>query len=129
VGPHLRRSNEATGPMETLNIADQVEFSAARQVRKRLVMAERIEMEMVCYEPGQCTVEHHHVGQDEIFHILEGKGTVTVAGEIVPVKAGSVVYIPADVKHSVETGDTRLIMVFFKSPGRSARKSEKAGQS
>ncbi|HUT50334.1 MAG TPA: cupin domain-containing protein [Alphaproteobacteria bacterium] len=109
--------------METFSIADKVEFSDARQVRKRLVMSERIEMEMVCYEPGQQTVEHHHVGQDEIFHILEGGGTVLVAGEPVPVSAGSVVFIPADVKHSVETSDTRLVMVFFKSPGRSARKS------
>ena len=109
--------------METLNIGEQVEFSDARQVRKRLVMSERIEMEMVCYEPGQRTVEHHHVGQDEIFHILEGEGTVMVADEAVPVSAGSVVYIPADVKHSVETGDTRLIMVFFKSPGRSSKRS------
>jgi quercetin dioxygenase-like cupin family protein len=109
--------------METLNIGDEIEFNDARQIRKRLVMSERIEMEMVCYEPGQRTVEHHHVGQDEIFHILEGEGTVMVADEAVPVSAGSVVYIPSEVRHSVETGDTRLIMVFFKSPGRSGKRS------
>jgi quercetin dioxygenase-like cupin family protein len=111
--------------METLKIGDQVEFDGDRRVRKRLVMSERIEMEMVCYEPGQQTAEHHHIGQDEIFHILEGKGTMMVGGEPVPVSAGSVVYVPAEVKHSVEPVDTRMVIVFFKSPGRASKRSGK----
>jgi len=112
--------------METLNIADEIEYSDARQVRKRLIMAEKVEVELVCYEPGQSTVEHHHVGQDEIYYFTEGEGSVTVDGETAPVKAGSVVYVPADAKHSVQAGDTRLVLVFFKSPGRTRKRSKAA---
>jgi quercetin dioxygenase-like cupin family protein len=112
--------------METLKIDDLVEFDEARRVRKRLVMSERIEMEMVCYEPGQNTAEHHHVGQDEIFHILEGEGTFVVDGETVPVSAGSVIYVPAESKHAVETGETRLVIVFFKGPGRAALRAKRS---
>jgi len=111
--------------METLNIADELEFSDARQVRKRLIMSEMIEAELVCYEPGQQTVEHHHVGQDEIYFFPEGEGSVTVDDETIPVKGGSVVYVPADAKHSVQAGDTRLVLVFFKAPGRRRKRAAK----
>lgn len=48
--------------LETLNLDDLIEFEPMRRVRKRLILSERIEAELVCYEPGQGTVEHHHLG-------------------------------------------------------------------
>ena len=37
---------------------------------------------------------HFHHAQEEMFVILEGVGSLRVAGEMVPVKAGDVVFIP-----------------------------------
>jgi uncharacterized cupin superfamily protein len=37
---------------------------------------------------------HYHHAQEEMFVILEGRGTLRVAGESVPVRAGDVVFIP-----------------------------------
>jgi uncharacterized cupin superfamily protein len=37
---------------------------------------------------------HFHHAQEELFVILEGEGSLRVAGEMVPVKAGDVVFIP-----------------------------------
>ena len=37
---------------------------------------------------------HLHHAQEEMFVILEGEGTLRVAGEIMPVRAGDVVFIP-----------------------------------
>ncbi|HET7527495.1 MAG TPA: cupin domain-containing protein [Burkholderiaceae bacterium] len=37
---------------------------------------------------------HFHRAQEEMFVILEGEGSLRVAGEMVPVKAGDVVFIP-----------------------------------
>jgi uncharacterized cupin superfamily protein len=37
---------------------------------------------------------HLHHAQEEMFVILEGEGSLRVAGEMVPVKAGDVVFIP-----------------------------------
>lgn len=37
---------------------------------------------------------HFHHAQEEMFVILEGEGSLRVAGEMVPVRAGDVVFIP-----------------------------------
>ena len=37
---------------------------------------------------------HYHLAQEEMFVILEGTGTLRVAGEMLPVRAGDVVAIP-----------------------------------
>jgi len=113
--------------MQTLALSDLIEFEADKRIRKRLVMADRIESELVCYAPGQATVEHHHVGQDEIFYIVEGSGAITVDGETTRVSAGSMVLAPAETKHSVRCDpDSNMVMMFFKAPGRSARNANKA---
>jgi uncharacterized cupin superfamily protein len=42
---------------------------------------------------------HFHRAQEEMFIILEGEGSLRVAGEMVPVRAGDVVFIPAGPKY------------------------------
>lgn len=37
---------------------------------------------------------HYHLAQEEMFVILEGEGTLRVAGQMVPVRQGDVVVIP-----------------------------------
>lgn len=45
--------------------------------------------------PGKRSCPYHfHHAQEELFVILEGEGSLRVAGEMVPVKAGDVVFIP-----------------------------------
>ena len=47
-------------------------------------------------EPGmRACPYHYHLAQEELFVVLEGEGTLRVAGEMVPVRAGDVVFIPA----------------------------------
>jgi uncharacterized cupin superfamily protein len=46
-------------------------------------------------EPGKIGCPYHyHLAQEEMFVILEGEGTLRVAGERVPVRAGDVIVIP-----------------------------------
>ena len=47
-------------------------------------------------EPGKrgCPYHFHHA-QEEMFVVLEGAGTLRVADEMIPVKAGDVMFIPA----------------------------------
>ncbi len=104
------------------NLKDLVEFQPGGKVRKRVFITDKIEMELVCYEPGTNTVEHHHLGQDEIFMIMEGTGTITIGGEPVRVGPGSLVFAPADIKHGIEPDkEGRMVMVFVKAPGRASR--------
>jgi len=45
--------------------------------------------------PGKRSCRYHyHLAQEEMFVILEGEGTLRVAGEHVPVHAGDVIFIP-----------------------------------
>lgn len=46
--------------------------------------------------PGKRGCPYHlHHAQEEMFVILEGSGTLRVAGELLPVKPGDVIFIPA----------------------------------
>lgn len=45
--------------------------------------------------PGKIVCPYHyHLAQEEMFVVLQGQGHLRVAGEMVPVKAGDVVFIP-----------------------------------
>lgn len=45
--------------------------------------------------PGMRSCPYHfHYAQEEMFVILEGSGTLRVAGEMLPVRAGDVLFIP-----------------------------------
>jgi uncharacterized cupin superfamily protein len=46
---------------------------------------------------------HFHHAQEEMFVVLEGAGTLRVADEMIPVKAGDVIFIPAgpDYPHQI----------------------------
>ena len=45
--------------------------------------------------PGKRACPYHfHYAQEEMFIVLEGEGTLRVAGEMLPIRAGDVVFIP-----------------------------------
>jgi len=45
--------------------------------------------------PGMRSCPYHfHHAQEEMFVVIEGSGTLRVAGELVPLRAGDVVFIP-----------------------------------
>lgn len=47
-------------------------------------------------EPGKRACPYHlHHAQEEMFIVVEGEGTLRVADEMLPLKAGDVVFIPA----------------------------------
>jgi uncharacterized cupin superfamily protein len=59
-------------------------------------------------EPGKIGCPYHyHLAQEEMFVILEGEGTLRVAGERLPVRAGDVIVIPPGPEyphHLINTG-------------------------
>ncbi len=104
--------------MERFQIMQQLAFSPARQTRKKLIASENLVAELVCYEPGQTTVAHVHPRQDEIFHVIEGEGTIVVGEEDAPVSAGSIVFVPAGQRHGIRADrGGRLALMFIKGPG------------
>ncbi len=59
--------------------------------------------------PGQIGCPYHfHHAQEEMFILLQGEGTLRVAGEAVPIRAGDVITIPPGPEyphHIVNTSD------------------------
>ncbi|HYD80066.1 MAG TPA: cupin domain-containing protein [Paucimonas sp.] len=62
--------------------------------------------------PGKRACPYHfHHAQEEMFVVLEGSGTLRVAGEMLPLRAGDVVFIPpgAEYPHQIiNTSDAPL---------------------
>jgi quercetin dioxygenase-like cupin family protein len=105
--------------VEHHEILDLAEFSNEDFVRKPLTQSKGIVCDFVCFEPGQGAGMHKHPVQDEIFYVVEGKGVITFEDRAdIPIKPGSVVFIPSGVVHGVDTTDSdRLILMLTKGPG------------
>ena len=63
--------------------------------------------------PGMQSCPYHfHHAQEEMFILLEGRGTLRVAGELLAIEAGDVIFIPCGPEyphHIVNTSDAELI--------------------
>lgn len=94
---------------------DMIEFSSKRRIRKSVVRSKDVMVELLCYEPGQGTPIHHHVGQDEVFYTIEGHGTLILNGKRRPLEPNQLYLVPKMVEHGLQNDtDKRLIMIFFK---------------
>ncbi len=68
-------------------------------------------------EPGESSHPHRLAGQDEIYLILSGKGTLQLDDAAYPVRTGNVVLIPAGtVQWLVNEGDTKLELYCIVQP-------------
>jgi mannose-6-phosphate isomerase-like protein (cupin superfamily) len=58
-----------------------------------------------------------HTGYDEIYYVLSGTGIITLDEKEIPLRPGSIVVIPAGVRHSLEaTEGEELEFVIFGTP-------------
>ena len=109
--------------MKVMNVNDVKEFSTEKRIRKKLLGSEKLAAEFVCYEPGQSTPQHPHPKQDELFYIVEGRGTFIIDDKEVPVEETSLILVPARVKHGISADkNSRLAVMFIKAPGATKSK-------
>mgnify|MGYP001989527380 CR=1 FL=1 len=84
---------------------------------KTLVSSDRTDSQglaagVALLEPGRELSIHHHA-QDEIYYILSGYPTVTVAGRARVVRPGTTVFIPGGVKHGVRNDGEGSVRLFY----------------
>ncbi|EPR9348848.1 cupin domain-containing protein [Serratia marcescens] len=59
------------------------------------IAADKLGASFDCVAPGMRSCPYHfHYAQEEMFIILEGSGTLRVAGEMLPIVSGDVIFIP-----------------------------------
>lgn len=79
--------------------------------------------------PGSATALHIHARTEEIYHILEGQGTMTLGDEQFGMAAGDTVCIPPGQPHRVEnSGKKDLRILCSCSPPYSHGDTEIIGQ-
>jgi mannose-6-phosphate isomerase-like protein (cupin superfamily) len=54
--------------------------------------------------------------QDEVYHVVAGRGSIRVAGEDTTVGPGSIVYVPARVEHRFHSIEEELRVLVFWAP-------------
>ena len=74
--------------------------------------ARKLGLSLDIVAPGQQSCPYHlHHAQEEMFIVLEGNGTLRVAGERLPIKPGDVIFIPPGPEyphHILNTSDAPL---------------------
>ncbi len=88
----IRNFNDA--PKERLVREPNYDAAGARLARG--TTARKLGASIDTLAPGKRGCPYHlHHAQEEMFIVLEGQGTLRVAGEMLPLRAGDVVFIPA----------------------------------
>ena len=88
----IRNFNDAT--VERLVREPLYDSQSARLARG--TAARKLGASIDTLAPGKISCPYHlHHAQEEMFVVLEGSGTLRVAGEMLPVRTGDVVFVPA----------------------------------
>jgi uncharacterized cupin superfamily protein len=88
----IRNFNEST--MESFVRAPLYESTGARLGTDTAAVKLGASIDIVPPGKRSCPYHYHHA-QEEMFIVIEGTGTLRVAGEMLPLKTGDVVFIPA----------------------------------
>lgn len=69
--------------------------------------------------PAGSTDPQHPHGEDEVYHVIAGKGILRVEGEDIPVAPGSIVYVPKLAAHRFHsiTADLHVLVYFAPAEG------------
>jgi len=69
------------------------------------------------FEPGQEHAPHTHQGQDKLYLVLQGSGTIQVGEQTELLSSGDAALAPAGVVHSIRNpGPERLIVMAILAP-------------
>src|SRR5262249_40048808 len=75
----------------------------------------------ICHiRPGQTNPVHYHPNCEEVLYLLAGEGQHSFDGQMVELRAGATIRIPAGVKHNLANtgGDTLSCLIAFSSGKR-----------
>jgi uncharacterized cupin superfamily protein len=104
----IRNFNDV--PLETWSRPPLYENLAARLAPG--TAAQKLGASIDTVPPGKQSCPYHfHHAQEEMFIVLQGSGTLRVAGERLPIRAGDVIFIPAGPEyphHIINTSDAPL---------------------
>jgi len=103
--------------MDIKTLADLAAYQGEKMNKVNLFSTQRVMSDLYCLEPGQKQKVHAHDGEDKIYYVLEGSGTVTVGEKDAAIGKGQIVIAPAGVAHGLTNGaDGRMQVLVFMAP-------------
>ncbi len=97
--------------------ASLARFALDKMGKSTLVRGDSLFAGLNSFEPGQEHAPHAHKGQDKLYVILEGSGTVQIGEQTELLSAGDVAFAPAGVMHSIRNpGPLRLVVMAILAP-------------
>ncbi|SEB25300.1 cupin domain-containing protein [Variovorax sp. YR216] len=77
----------------------------------------RIDHRISCYQPMAHVAEHVHKVQEQVYHVLEGEGLLTLDDERRVMRRHDYVFVPPGVRHSfTNTGIGPLVFLVVTTP-------------
>lgn len=98
--------------------ADVTKLAQANEnFRQVLFTTERSQLVLMAIQPGEEIGAEVHEGIDQVLAFIAGEGEAVLADESRPVRAGSVVVVPAGTRHNfINKGDTPLKLYTVYTP-------------
>jgi quercetin dioxygenase-like cupin family protein len=97
-------------------MGDAARFSPEKAAKVDLFAGRQLFVGLNCFEPGQSQRPHVHAGADKFYLLVSGRARMTVGEETREVRAGTVVWAPADVPHGVAEALERTVMLVGIAP-------------
>jgi len=99
------------------NVAGLAQFAPGKMGKSDVFRGEFCFAGLNAFEPGQEHDPHAHAGQDKIYLVLEGTGTVQIGDELETLTVGDAGFAASGVMHSIRNpGPGRLVVLAVLSP-------------
>jgi quercetin dioxygenase-like cupin family protein len=79
-------------------------------VRPETCGARRIDYRVSCYQPMAHVQEHVHRVQEQVYHVLQGQGLLTLDGRRVLLRTDEYVFVPPGVRHGFSNNGTEALV-------------------
>jgi len=94
-------------------------------VTPKTVGSKNLRFALGVFNPDEGLVPHIHPESEEVYYVIEGKGTIYIGEERreIPIEPETALYIPPGTIHGVKnTGKEKLVVAFFVAPGKEPTK-------
>lgn len=88
--------------LDLRDLTKLVEFDKTRRVMKDLYKTRMFNIVLVCLETGQ-EIPPHSPPYDVCVYVIDGHGTFTVGNKQAELRAGSMVFVPANVTRGIKS--------------------------
>lgn len=99
---------------EILELKNLVEYQDGQVISKTLVQNELVSVTVFSFDKGE-EISTHASGGDAMVTVLDGKGRLTIGGDVYYLEKGQTIIMPKDVPHAVygEEQFKMLLVVSF----------------